>query len=353
MVLSEEEYFKNKIASIKKFDYTLNKENNEVLFEGIKEIVGYFLPEWKDLKFTPQTDGITNTLVLVSCPQGKAIVRVFGNGTEHIIDRNSEQKNFIFLSDNKLAAPIIGNFNNGFIHGYVEGSVFSVPEMSDPHKSILVAKKLGKWHSLEFPFPKKATVYDVIYKWIDEAPVTFEDKKKNDIYYSRDYLRKDNLRKELTFLKGKLDEISSPLAFCHCDLLYGNLIYHKDENGNDDVTFIDYEYGSINPRGFDIGNHFNEFAGFDCDFSLYPSKEFQFKWLKAYLQSYLGKEDVSEKEIEDIYREVNKFALLSHFYWGVWSILQAKYSQIDFDYSSYAVLKLDEYFKNKEKFLAL
>ncbi|KAL6590804.1 kinase-like domain-containing protein, partial [Neocallimastix sp. 'constans'] len=130
----------------------------------------------------------------------------------------------------------------------------------------------------------------------------------------------------LTFLKGKLDEISSPLAFCHCDLLYGNLIYHKDENGNDDVTFIDYEYGSINPRGFDIGNHFNEFA---------------------------GKEDVTEKEIEDIYREVNKFALLSHFYWGVWSILQAKYSQIDFDYSSYAVLKLDEYFKNKEKFLAL
>jgi len=59
----------------------------------------------------------------------------------------------------------------------------------------------------------------------------------------------------------------------------------------------------------------NDYKGFECDFSLYPSKESQFKWLKVYLQSYLGKEDVSEKEIEDLYREVNKYALLSHYYW--------------------------------------
>lgn len=90
--MTEEEYFKNKIASIKKFDFTLKKDSNEELFEGIKKIVDFFLPEWKDLKFTPQTDGITNTLVLVSCSKGKAIVRLFGNGTEHIIDRTSEQK---------------------------------------------------------------------------------------------------------------------------------------------------------------------------------------------------------------------------------------------------------------------
>jgi len=314
-MLSEEEYFKSKIAAIQHFDFKLNNESTEKLFAGVKEVVHHFLPEWTDLKLTPQTDGITNTLILVSSPQGKVIVRLFGNGTEHIINRDSEQKNFLFLSDNKLAASVIGKFNNGFIHGYIEGSVFSVPDMSDPYKSLLVAKKLGKWHSLEFPFPKKATVYDVINKWIDEAPETFEDKRKNDVYYSKDYLRKDNLRKELNFLKSKLDEISSPLALCHCDLLYGNIILHKDDEGNDDVTFIDYEYGSINPRGFDIGNHFNEYAGFDCDYSLYPSKEFQLKWLKTYLQSYLGKENVSEQEIEEAYREVNKFALLSHYYW--------------------------------------
>jgi len=89
---AEEEYFKNKIAAIEKFDFTLNTESQETIFEGIKTILNHFLPEWKDLKFTPQTDGITNTLVLVSSPQGKVIVRVFGNGTEHIINRSAEQK---------------------------------------------------------------------------------------------------------------------------------------------------------------------------------------------------------------------------------------------------------------------
>lgn len=33
------------------------------------------------------------------------------------------------------------------------------------------------------------------------------------------------------------------------------------------LQFIDYEYGCYTPRGFDIGNHFNEYAGFECDYT--------------------------------------------------------------------------------------
>jgi len=35
------------------------------------------------------------------------------------------------------------------------------------------------------------------------APETFEDKRKNDVYYSKDYLRKDNLRKEVIIIIKK------------------------------------------------------------------------------------------------------------------------------------------------------
>jgi len=35
------------------------------------------------------------------------------------------------------------------------------------------------------------------------------------------------------------------------------------------LYFIDFEYGSYSYRGYDIANHFNEYAGFDCDYSLY------------------------------------------------------------------------------------
>lgn len=35
------------------------------------------------------------------------------------------------------------------------------------------------------------------------------------------------------------------------------------------VGFIDYEYGAYTYRGFDIGNHFTEYAGFEGDYSRY------------------------------------------------------------------------------------
>jgi ethanolamine kinase len=35
------------------------------------------------------------------------------------------------------------------------------------------------------------------------------------------------------------------------------------------LYFIDFEYGSYSYRGYDIANHFNEYAGFDCDYNLY------------------------------------------------------------------------------------
>lgn len=52
--------------------------------------------------------------------------------------------------------------------------------------------------------------------------------------------------------------LNSPVVFCHNDLLLGNVIYNSD---NESVTFIDYEYAGMNYQAFDIGNHFNEFAG--------------------------------------------------------------------------------------------
>ncbi len=37
------------------------------------------------------------------------------------------------------------------------------------------------------------------------------------------------------------------------------------------IYIIDYEYGSYNYQGYDITNHFNEHAGFECDYNLYVS----------------------------------------------------------------------------------
>lgn len=116
------------------------------------------------------------------------------------------------------------------------------------------------------------------------------------------------------------------------------------------VTFIDFEYSDYNYQAFDIANHFCEFCGIDSfDSSLYPSKEFQIKWLRNYLQKlYILNDDDNitnlEQNVENLYETVNKFSLAAHFYWGLWALVQLNNSSIDFDYAEFAMKRLDAYF---------
>ena len=59
-----------------------------------------------------------------------------------------------------------------------------------------------------------------------------------------------------------------------------------------------------------------------------------------------------ESSIQKAVVEANAFALAAHQFWGVWAILQAKYSPIDFDYVEYWALRWGEYHKRKDAFLA-
>lgn len=141
------------------------------------------------------------------------------------------------------------------------------------------------------------------------------------------------MRDEFVELYKRLEALDSPVVFAHNDLLLGNVVYTESQKC---VTFIDYEYADYNYQAFDIGNHFTEFAGVDTvDYTRYPSRDFQLKWLRVYLQSYLQKSDVSDTEVERLYVQVNQFALAAHFFWIIWSLIQAEHSTIDFDYVEY------------------
>ena len=46
------------------------------------------------------------------------------------------------------------------------------------------------------------------------------------------------------------------------------------------IAFLDnFEYSSYNYRAFDLANHFNEWCGFDCDWSQFPNEETQRKFI--------------------------------------------------------------------------
>ena len=67
-----------------------------------------------------------------------------------------------------------------------------------------------------------------------------------------------------------------------------------------------------------------------------------------------GSGGVSKAEILDsMYKEVNKFALTSHIMWGLWGLIQASQSEIDFDYFEYSFQRLNEFRRRRTEFMSL
>jgi len=145
------------------------------------------------------------------------------------------------------------------------------------------------------------------------------------------------------------------LVFAHCDLLSGNVIVLPKSQGvngektTETVTFIDYEYATPSPAAFDIANHFAEWGGFDCDFSVLPTRaqrrEFISEYIDAYFKLLPQKPTAIDKstEVESLCAEVDLYRGVPGFYWGIWALIQATISEIDFDYASYAETRLGEY----------
>jgi ethanolamine kinase len=185
--------------------------------------------------------------------------------------------------------------------------------------------------------------------------------------------RRDQLMQELDTLTAMLGDTpgvggSNAFVFAHCDLLSGNVIIEpspssaaasrrSSASGSSDepetaasISFIDYEYATPAPASFDIANHFAEWGGFDCDYTAMPTRSMRRAFLREYLRSFSTHQNTSykEAELEALFEQVDLFRGVPGFFWGIWALIQAQISTIDFDYASYAEIRLGEYFAWKK-----
>ena len=301
---------------------------------------------------------------LRSLPPG-VIVRVYGDNTELLIDRQKDIENFVALSQQKFGVKLLGLFKNGRIEEYFNDSITLAPsDLCKPHLTDLIAKELCKMHLLnvvktsEGTEKKEPILFKTLEKWISLA----ESIDWGGDMDKKERVEKINLgsvREEIVWLKNLLKQTESPIVFAHNDLLSGNILYRE---GDGNLVFVDYEYGGWNYRGFDIGNHFCEYAGFDYTkfAEVYPNKETQMKFLSAYAKEEMklrqseysdpGSPEFFEK-LERLYLEVNRYALGSHLFWGVWGIIQAKHSKIDFDFLKYGEERIAAFYYSKESLI--
>ncbi|CAG9859427.1 unnamed protein product [Phyllotreta striolata] len=331
----------------------------EEIEKGALEILKIIRPNWEEssITFKLLTDGITNKLMACK-PEEEAdeetvLVRIYGNKTDLIIDRKAETRNILLLNRAGLAPDLYATFRNGLAYKFLPGKTLTSDTVRNPVIYELVARQMARLHKVQPDDGRNGSpfIWDKIRRFLDLIPDVFSDSDKQR-RFSGSGFAKGIIEEELRRVKSAVETSRVPIVFAHNDLLLGNVIYNEQLCN---VTFIDYEYAALNYQPFDIANHFAEFVGLaeplDYD-SLYPDKEFQQNWIRIYLEEFTGVPP-SQKDVESLYVHVNKFVLLSHLFWGVWALVQAEYSYINFDYMGYAFVRFTEYFKRKESFLNL
>lgn len=398
-----------------KYTVSLPENLEDDAFMEIKDLLLRVFPKWSDpslIAIKQLTGGITN--MLLSCTytvlDETVLMRVYGHGTNLIIDRHREFISHLVLNSLLLAPAIHARFANGLVYGFLPGRSLDAPELRAEGLYPLIAQQLGNWHnsihseyiedgveklriftanlkkqqqlqlSPTYKKPKKdkkkrkfiSSVWDVIEDWIEIVPPTaslveaFQENSKTTV--TVDNLR-DTIKTEFVWLKSTLSKATkSPIVSSHCDLLSGNIIIPSSEEfaskhlsssasidlpplQENPIQFIDYEYMLPAPRAFDIANHLAEWQGLTCDKSAIPvpspKNPTMVKWCKGYLNDANAPEDV----INDLIREIACYYGLPGFYWGIWAMIQSEISIIDFNYSDYGKLRLQEYWYWKSKFL--
>jgi ethanolamine kinase len=136
------------------------------------------------------------------------------------------------------------------------------------------------------------------------------------------------------------------VVFAHNDVLSGNVL----RLGPGRVMLIDYEYGGWNYAGYDIGNHWEEHAGFEFDIDAhFPAPATRAHFLRAYATAVdapgwaeaAASAEAQAAYLDELDAAAQELGQASHFWWGLWAVLQARFSTIDFDFLPYTVIRFN------------
>ncbi|XP_027710200.1 choline/ethanolamine kinase [Vombatus ursinus] len=346
---------------------SMSKEGQLRAWQWCREFLG---GAWRrvrpeELHMSRVSGGLSNLLFRCSLPKDIPLVgdeprdvllRVYGAILQGVDSLVLESVMFAILAERHLGPQLYGVFPEGRLEQFVSSRPLRTEELRDPRTSAAIAIKMAQFHLMEMPFNKEPRwLFGTMERYMKQIrELTPPSATKENLVQTY------HLEEEMGKLRKLLDSASSPVVFCHNDIQEGNILLLSEAEPR--LMLIDFEYSSYNYRGFDIGNHFCEwiydYSSEESPYFLmkprnYPSREQQLHFIRNYLSVIQGDKTPSPEERtrleEKILLEANRFALASHFFWGLWSILQDIMSTIEFDYLEYAQSRFQLYFSQKEE----
>jgi len=267
------------------------------------------IPEWngKSIKVTPVDNGLTNINFEVIVDKKSFFLSMPSSNSKLLnIDYKNKHHN------NKICGEI--NISPRVIH-FIESENLLVTEFIKSECS-----------SLEM-FQDFKTIKQLVesIKLLHNAkPFLRNFNMFNQISFYQNILDKNYLPKNIfkyvnniKTLERKLYLENDRLVPCHNDLLAQNII-----NKDNQIFIVDFDYSGNNDPCFELGN-------------LSVEMEYNEQKIDKLIRSYYGEIN------ENIISRVNLQGIVSDIGWSLWSYVQVKNSNFNFDYTAHAIYRLE------------
>ena len=151
------------------------------------------------------------------------------------------------------------------------------------------------------------------------------------IYHYMNILKKGGLPKLLFPISNRIDNLGQKLALyrrhlvpCHNDFVVGNIIDNQNQ-----MFLVDFDYSGKNDPCFELGN-------------LIVEMNYNHNQVNELVKRYYG--EIQENIISRVYLQ----GIASDIGWSLWGYIQAKISNLNYDFNQYAINRLERVMNKME-----
>ena len=266
----------------------------------IKEKISSLLSQEEEVLSVEQLGGMTNQNYLIKTTNKQYIVKLFGKGTEKLINRQDEKYNLELLKDLDLD---------------VKNYLFDIEAGIKVNEYIEFAITLDS-RSIKTKFDKIAPILQTIHasgKELRGEFAPFEEIKKYEslIEEKIPYANYEAVREEVFSLEKRLADLGVDRKSCHIDLVPENFI----ESPQGRLYLIDWEYSSMNDPMWDLA-------------ALFLESEFTRQEEEDFLSHYESEQTPVSREKIAIYK------ILQDAIWSLWTVYKEEQGA---DFGDYGV----------------
>lgn len=231
----------------------LDSRSKNLNAEAIKTIAEKFAVDINAIKeVTVLKKGMTNRSFLFECKGQKYIMRVPGEGTDKLINREQEYKVYQVLNSRNIGDEVIYiNPNNGYkiTKYWLDARVCDPFDFDDVKKCFA---KLKQFHSLKLKVSHEFDLFSQIEKY---------ELLRGSTSIYKDY---DETKENVEKLKKFIDAQNREYCLTHIDAVPDNFLF-VNTDGKEDIRLIDWEYAGMQDPHVDIAMF--------CIYAMYDSEQ--------------------------------------------------------------------------------